>query len=429
MAEVFLKVVNMSISAGWLVLAVWLVRFVMKKAPRWVSVLLWGMVAVRLVCPFSLESVLSLIPSAETISPDIMMDPSPTIHSGVLILNNSVNPIISEVFTPDPGASANPLQIWIPVASVIWIVGTVLMLIYAAVSCFRLHRRISTAVRLQDNIYQSEYAEFPFVMGIFRPVIYLPFTLGGKELTYVIAHEQAHIRRRDYWWKPVGFLLLSVYWFNPLMWAAYVFLCRDIELACDEKVIKELGREQRADYSQALLSCSVKRSMITACPLAFGEVGVKMRVRRVLSYKKPALWAAAAAGVLCVIMAVCFLTDPVKRVEAAGVNGDSESGRELELTEIMMIPIKHYVFEESEDFMKPAVTLMEDGRFSFMFSMISSYIGIGTYEIKDDRLTLHTDDGKFVYVFDIVEDTIVFDAEASSELVWFSGLYDGAVMR
>ena len=310
MNELFLKIINMSISASWLVLAVLILRFVLKKAPKWINVLLWGIVAIRLICPFSFESPLSLIPSAETIPLNIGMDTTPTINSGISAINNAVNPIISQSNTPMAGASINPLQITIGIYEYIWIFGMIALALYTAISYWRLHRKVDTAVRYKDNIFQSENVSFPFVLGIIKPRIYLPFKMNGQDLEHVVAHEHAHIRRKDHWWKPFGFLLLTIHWFNPLMWMAYVLLCRDIELACDEKVIKELGNEQRGDYTQALVACSVNRRMIAACPLTFGEVGVKERVKSVMNYKKPALWVIIISVIVCVGVAVCFLTNP-----------------------------------------------------------------------------------------------------------------------
>ena len=310
MNELFLKIINMSISASWLVLAVLILRFVLKKAPKWINVLLWGIVAIRLICPFSFESTLSLIPSAETIPLNIGMDTTPTINSGISAINNAVNPIISQSNTPMAGASVNLLQITIGIYEYIWIFGMIALALYTAISYWRLHRKVDTAVRYKDNIFQSENVSFPFVLGIIKPRIYLPFKMNGQYLEYVVAHEQAHICRKDHWWKPLGFLLLMIHWFNPLMWLAYVLLCRDIELACDEKVIKELGNEQRGDYTQALVACSVNRRMIAACPLTFGEVGIKERVKSVMNYKKPALWVIIIAVIVCVGVAVCFLTNP-----------------------------------------------------------------------------------------------------------------------
>ena len=310
MNELFLKIINMSISASWLVLAVLILRFVLKKAPKWINVLLWGIVAIRLICPFSFESTLSLIPSAETIPLNIGMDTTPTINSGISAINNAVNPIIGQSNTPMAGASVNLLQITIGIYEYIWIFGMIALALYTAISYWRLRRKVDTAVRYKDNIFQSENVSFPFVLGIIKPRIYLPFKMNGQYLEYVVAHEQAHICRKDHWWKPLGFLLLMIHWFNPLMWLAYVLLCRDIELACDEKVIKELGNEQRGDYTQALVACSVNRRMIAACPLAFGEVSVKERVKSVMNYKKPAFWVIIISVIVCVGVAVCFLTNP-----------------------------------------------------------------------------------------------------------------------
>ena len=310
MSELFLKIINMSISASWLVLAVLILRFVLKKAPKWINVLLWGIVAIRLICPFSFESTLSLIPSAETIPLNIGMDTTPTINSGISAINNAVNPIISQSNTPMAGASVNLLQITIGIYEYIWIFGMIALALYTAISYWRLRRKVDTAVRYKDNIFQSENVSFPFVLGIIKPRIYLPFKMNGQYLEYVVAHEQAHICRKDHWWKPLGFLLLMIHWFNPLMWLAYVLLCRDIELACDEKVIKELGNEQRGDYTQALVACSVNRRMLAACPLAFGEVSVKERVKSVMNYKKPAFWVIIIAVIICVGVAACFLTNP-----------------------------------------------------------------------------------------------------------------------
>ena len=310
MNELFLKIINMSISASWLVLAVLILRFVLKKAPKWINVLLWGIVAIRLICPFSFESTLSLIPSAETIPLNIGMDTTPTINSGISAINNAVNPIISQSNTPMAGASINPLQITIGIYEYIWIFGMIALALYTAISYWRLRRKVDTAVRYKDNIFQSENVSFPFVLGIIKPRIYLPFKMNGQYLEHVVAHEQAHVCRKDHWWKPLGFLLLMIHWFNPLMWLAYVLLCRDIELACDEKVIKELGNEQRGDYTQALVACSVNRRMIAACPLAFGEVSVKERVKSVMNYKKPAFWVIIISVIVCVGVAVCFLTNP-----------------------------------------------------------------------------------------------------------------------
>ena len=324
MSELFLEIVNRSIAASWIVIAVLILRFCLKKAPKWVNVLLWGIVAVRLIFPFSIESALSLIPSAETVSPSIMMETAPSVQTGVPALDQVINPVIDHSLSPAPGASANPLQIWISVMAAVWLAGAAALLLYSAISYWRLRRRVREAVILRDNIYQSENVCSPFVLGIIRPKIYLPYHMDKREMDHVIAHEQTHIRRRDHWWKPLAFLLLTVHWFNPLLWLGYILLCRDIELACDERVIREMGNEQRADYTHALVSCSVSRRSIAACPLAFGEVGVKTRVKSVMNYKKPAFWIILASALICAAAAVCFLTNP-KTEQSLPSGGDNVS--------------------------------------------------------------------------------------------------------
>ncbi len=310
MSAVFLKIVNMSISASWIILVVLLLRMLLKKAPRWITVLLWGVVGIRLICPFSIESAVSLIPSGEIIRPEIMMDKTPEINSGIPAIDHMVNPIIGGLFTPDPATSANPLQLWIPVFAVIWIVGMIGLLSYTVISYIRVKRKIGTAILFRDNIFQSENITSPFVLGIVKPKIYLPFHMSKQDESLVIAHEEAHIKRKDHLWKPLGFMILTLHWWNPLVWLAYVLLCRDIEMACDEKVVKELTREQRADYSQALLTCSVNRRVLAACPLAFGEVRIMERVKGVLNYQKPAFWLVAVSVIALIAASVCLLTNP-----------------------------------------------------------------------------------------------------------------------
>ncbi len=316
MERVFFRLVNMSINAGWLILAVLVLRLALRRAPKWIACLLWALVAVRLLFPFSLESVFSMQPSGETIPQTAFTSSRPSIQSGVVFVDNAVNPILQESFAPETGDSVNPLQVWSFAASVVWAAGVVLMLGFAAVSFLRLHLKVRTAVRIQPSVYASEFVETPFILGLFRPRIYLPLHMEREVMESVIAHENAHLRRRDHLWKPLGYGLLAVYWFNPLCWVAYSLLCKDIELACDEKVIRGFDGQQKKMYSEALLACSVNRSRVMSCPLAFGEVGVKERVKSVLHYKKPAFWIVAAAVLACVAAAVCFLTDPVRKEKA-----------------------------------------------------------------------------------------------------------------
>ena len=322
MSGIFLKLLNLSISASWLVLVVLALRLVLKRAPKWVNVLLWGMVALRLMLPFSIESALSLIPSAETVSPEVVQfDPAPTITSGVEFIDNAVNPSLSESFAAAPLASVNPLYVWTYLAGWVWLIGLAAMLLYALVSYLRLRRCVRASIPLRENIYVCDEVPSPFILGIVHPRIYLPSALDEAQRGSVLSHERAHLARRDHWWKPLGFALLAVYWFNPLLWLAYTLLCRDIELACDERVLRGMDAGQVKAYSSALLACSVPRRMIAACPLAFGEVGVGARVKNALRYKKPAFWVIAASVIVCIVVAVCFLTNPRTDTDAAGLVG------------------------------------------------------------------------------------------------------------
>lgn len=313
MTEIFLNLVNMSIAAGWVVAVVIFLRFVLKKAPWWTKALLWGMAAVRLVCPISVKSMFSLIPSAETIPEKILSGPRFDIRTGIAPIDSRVNTYLGDRYFEGVSVPVGNGQQVMGILAAVWVCVMVLLLLYAAVSYLRLKKRTASAVRLRDNIFQSEYIGTPFVLGFIRPRVYIPFHMREQELQYVLAHEQAHIRRRDYWWKPLGFCLLAIYWFHPLMWLAYILFCRDIELACDEKVIGSLNHEGRADYTQVLLNCSAGRHRSAVCPLAFGETGVKRRIKNVLHYKKPGFWVIAAALLACLIVAVCFLTNPVRR--------------------------------------------------------------------------------------------------------------------
>ena len=311
MAAVFLKLLNLSISASWLVLAVLVLRLISKRSPKWMNVLLWGIVALRLMLPFSIESALSLIPSAETVSPAVVQfDPAPTITSGVNIIDNAVNPSLSEHFAAAPTMSVNPLYVWTYLAGWVWLIGLGVMLLYALVSYLRLRRRVSVSLCVRENIYLCDAISSPFILGVVKPHIYLPSGLDEVQRQNVLSHERAHLTRRDHWWKPLGFALLAVYWFNPVLWLAYALLCRDIELACDERVIRTMDESAVKTYSTVLLACSMPRKAVITCPLAFGEVGVKERVKNALHYKKPAFWVVAASVAVCVVVAVCFLTNP-----------------------------------------------------------------------------------------------------------------------
>lgn len=311
MSAILLKILNMSITASWLILVVIILRLLLKKAPRWIICLLWGIVALRLVMPFSFESTLSLIPSAEPIPQHIVASQTPVVDIEIPAINNALNPIITESFAPEVGASANPLQVILFATSIIWVIGMAAMMIYSIVSCIILHHKVRASLLYHKNTYYCDHIDTPFILGIIRPKIYIPSGISEEQMNYVTKHENAHLKRYDHWWKPIGFALLTVYWFNPFLWIAYILLCRDIEKACDEKVIKDMDNNAKKGYSEALVSCSIMRRKIMVCPLAFGEIGVKDRIKSVLNYKKPAFGIIVIAVMACMAVAVCFLTDPL----------------------------------------------------------------------------------------------------------------------
>lgn len=306
METLFIKLLNMSVIAGWLVLAVIVFRFLFKKAPKWINCALWGLVGLRLICPFSIESVLSLIPNNKPFSPTLVSNGANTISDEII---NNPAPIITDI--PSVAQSFDTEEITAFILSAVWIVGIIALAVYALVSYIKIRHSVREAVKIENNIYECDRIDTPFILGVINPKIYLPSSLNEGDREYVLLHETAHLKRKDYIWKPLGFLLLAVYWFNPIIWIAYILLCKDIELACDEKVIKEMGTDIKKSYSSALINCSTHRKLITACPLAFGETSVKTRVKNVLNYKKPAFWVIIIAVIASIVTAVCFMTNPI----------------------------------------------------------------------------------------------------------------------
>ena len=317
MGDIFLKLLNMSITAGWLILAVLCIRLLFRKIPKWVNCLLWGVVAIRLICPFSIESPFSILPSTEPIKSSTVVEGEiqnfiPSIDSRLTIVKNTINPMLTETFAYNESDSVAPLQAVTYAAGLIWCCGMVLLIICALGSAVKLYKLVREAVCVRDNIYICDAVKSPFILGIFRPRVYLSSALRESEMDYILAHESAHLKRKDHWWKALGYLLLCIYWFNPLCWMAYSLLCKDIELACDEKAAKNMTFHEKKEYAKVLLSCAGQRSLVMVCPLAFGEVGVKERVKSVLNYKKPTVWIMMATAAVFVILAVCFLTNPTK---------------------------------------------------------------------------------------------------------------------
>ncbi|MBQ9083949.1 MAG: M56 family metallopeptidase, partial [Clostridia bacterium] len=306
MADVFLKLCNVSIGASWMVLVILLLRILLKKAPRWTHCLMWGLVGLRLLMPAPLTSLFSLVP-ADPLPDNFLMTPSPTIDSSVPLINQWINPILSEHFAPNPGDSVNPMQVIFAVAGQVWLLGMVVMLGCCLWSYLRLHRQVAPSLQLHGRVYACDAIASPFILGMLRPRIYVPSALPDDAMTHVLRHEEAHLKRRDHWWKPLGYLLLAVHWFNPVLWAAYVLLCRDIEQACDEKVMAQMNDADKKGYAEALLLCSVRSARIAGCPLAFGETSVKERICSVLSYRKPTVWILILALIVCIAAAVLLL--------------------------------------------------------------------------------------------------------------------------
>ena len=330
MENVFLQILNNAITVSVLILVIMLVRVLCRKMPKWITCLLWILVAAKLMMPFPMESIFSLVPTSEPIPAGIAMESNPHISSGIENVDNLINPALQQHFAPDKTASANPLQVWMYVGTVVWLAGTAALLLYALAAYVTVKWKVRASVRVEKNIYECDDIADPFIMGIIRPRIYLPSGLDEETKKYVLKHETAHLGRKDYLWKPLGFLILSVYWFQPLCWAAYILMCGDIEYACDEKVIKKETEGARADYCKALLACSVPRKMLAACPVAFGENGVKGRVKNMMNYKKPTFWISSISLVIVVIVALCFATSPKGKeadnemeIDIAGTQTDS----------------------------------------------------------------------------------------------------------
>lgn len=361
MSELFLKLLNMSITASWLIVAVVVLRLVLKKAPKWINCVLWALVAVRLICPFSFESKVSLVPdvqpmpqAAEEYQVQLPPEGAVTVYPNI---DGTTDPDAAIVVTSESGLVIDVADI----AAAVWLAGMVVLLLYAAISYLRLRRRVSAAMPIGNKVWFCDAVESPFILGFFRPRIYLPSGIAEGDMEHVLAHEQAHLKRRDHWWKPLGYVLLAVYWFNPLIWVAYILLCRDIELACDEKVINRPDTDRKA-YSEALLACSVKRSAITACPLAFGEVSVRGRIKSVLNYKKPAFWIILVALVACIVVAVCFLTDPVgQEAEEQGSISATSGADESEVIPVTSeLDESSPALEEAMDHVSSRIAMLND---------------------------------------------------------------------
>lgn len=338
MSRIFSGVLQMSIAAAWMIPVVMVLRLLLKRAPKWVNLVLWGLVGLRLVCPFVPESRFSLMPKLPILSGylygNMIGNPAGNVFRADTLQNgtNFSNNISQAALDGSMGAAGSGMGgafgitgsgigafgagVWriperlLSAFSILWLAGVILFTGYAVYSYARVRRQVAEAMWLRENLWICDEVKSPFILGLRKPKIYLSSSMDEVLYPYVIAHEQAHLKRGDQWWKPLGFLILAIHWFQPFVWVAYLLFCNDLELACDESAVKKLNPQERKDYSYALLSCSMQRRLVTVCPLAFGEVGVKKRVKEILNYKKPTFWVVLAAVAVCGIVAVCFLTNP-----------------------------------------------------------------------------------------------------------------------
>lgn len=340
MDSLFITILNNAIVASWLIAAIILLRLVFKKVPKWVHCMLWILVAVKLLLPINIETPFGFLPKTKPIPEKITVAEVPTVDTGISGIDESINFTLAKNMSRDniEYVTVTPMGVYMYIASLIWLTGIIIMLAYFIISFLVIRHKVSASIRTASNTYECDEIVSPFILGLISPKIYLPSGLDARVKECVIAHENVHISRRDYLWKPLGFVILAIYWFNPLCWISYILLCRDIEYACDEKTTKDKEDSWRADYCQALLDCSVQKKMITACPVAFGEVSVKNRIKKVLDYKKPAFWFVAIAIVACLCIAVCFMTSS----DRPGIFESTEVAVELE-------PVSVSVDEISEE--------------------------------------------------------------------------------
>lgn len=439
----------MSIVASWMIFAVIMLRLLLRKAPKYLRCILWGLVAVRLICPIHVESSFSLVPSIETVTTHNShleyadsKNISISVSTGINTMDDKLNDYLGKYYYKNSGITTNveneKVNI-IDIISNVWIVGVVILLSYSVIVYLKIKHRVATSIRLKGNIWISDDIESPFILGIFRPKIYLPSGMNEQEKFYVIEHERVHLKRCDHLWKPLAFVLLAIYWFNPIIWIAYILLCRDIELACDERVIKDMSVDDKKEYSKTLLSCSVSHKMVAACPVAFGEVAVKGRVKSVLNYKKPAFWFLSVAIVACILLSICFLTNPktyadendnkvdvIKKEDEKIVDNNDTSlvvNTDNEESEILIYYADNDMFETRSWIMLTTV----ENTYKIQYNSGGSRFSSGTYEMTEDKLVLTDyDEPDRVYSFDIDDGVFIFDYDNSSELDLWAHKIDGS---
>lgn len=410
---IFIQIFNMSFTASFVIIFVLIIRLLLKKTPKIFSYVLWSVVLFRLVCPFSFEGAWSLLPvNSNPIATDIAYAQTPRINTGITAIDSAINPMLPAA---TPYASVNPLQIWAFWGKNVWIVGIAALLLYSAGSLARLRRKLVGAVKLRENIYLADHIMSPFVIGVIRPKIYLPSTLSEQEQSYIILHEQTHIRRFDHIVKIVAFFTLVVHWFNPLVWVAFILCNRDMEMSCDESVMKQMGADIRREYSSSLLCLATGKRIITGAPLAFGEGDTKGRIKNVMNYKKPVMLIVLVAAVIVIVAFSGLMVNPARIT-----HGDLENENIIPLsfsqTNISVLPLGEYILAAPSGINSPRIILEKGNKFDFSYSFFSSYWPRGTYRIKDGYLILTTDDRQYTYIFLIDKGTLIFQADQSSSI-------------
>ena len=416
MEAIFLKILNMSISANWLIALVFVLRFLFRKAPKSFNYILWALVAIRLICPFTIESALSLIPSAETVPTEIMYSYVPEIQTGIEAVDTVINPVITESMAPEVEESVNPMQVVTYVASLFWIAGIVAMLLYMTISYLMLRRKVRVSIHMQENVWICDEIDSPFILGTIRPRIYLHSDIEEEQIPYIVAHEKEHLKYRDYLWKPLGFIILAIHWFNPFVWFSYIYMCRDMELACDERVIQNMDTDEKKMYSNVLLACSTKRRVISACPVAFGEVGIQQRIKSVVNYRKPAFWIVCMAMLVCVVAGVCFLTNPK---EDAHISKEESKGRLPEGQQLY--------FQYQSDVLGFACVTLDTYKqtYSFSVSPLSSQSPhTGNYVLENNCLILKGSNSD-EFVFYVGNTFLIFDKENSASVPRYKYFSEG----
>ena len=448
MKTVFLQILDMSVAASILAAVVIVLRLLLKKAPKAIHCALWAMVALRLICPSLPESQASLMPDSHPVSSVVQAEeektPAVQVQPPVQTPQQPIpqQPMPQEPIPPTP-APENTVTItaepektvhWADVLSIVWLSGVAVMALYGFGSYLYLRRKVAPAVK-EDGIWLCDNVASPFILGIFRPRIYLPSALEPEHRTSVLAHERSHLRRKDHWWKPLGFALLAVHWFNPVMWLSYILLCRDIEAACDQRVVKGMESEERKAYSKALLSCAAPRRSIAVCPLAFGEQNAKSRIKSVLSYKKPTIWIILIALVVSVVVAACFLTNPTSPSD--NTFNQPQSSAYLDCYTDMFIstgevPTGEYVRYSLENYKDQVLDLMdvlsskEDWEDMTQFKWAATISYSLTEKTSADRLTYYVETNRW-YVFKENDGKLWFIELTEDEKTLLSDFIDNVI--